>query len=104
MATAFMLAIIHVHSACSEHCNQDNMRCFGHTPEECCNFYDPHDNDKCLDECPPERLITENFYCTGLHFTHQNVHCNINIGVLHIIAKSTFSGCSYYSGRTKYVV
>ena len=61
---------MYIHAACSEHCNQGNMRCFGHTPEECCNFYDPHNNDKCLDECPLERQLindSEDFYCTGLH-------------------------------------
>ena len=42
------------------------MRCFDYTSDECCSFYDPHDNDKCLNECPPDRLITENFDCAGI--------------------------------------
>ena len=52
-------------TACDASCNHGDMRCFDYTSDECCSFYDPHDNDKCLNECPPDRLITENFDCTG---------------------------------------
>ena len=55
-----------IYTACNAQCNQGDMRCFGPDPDECCSFYDPHDKDKCLNECPPDRLITGNMDCAGI--------------------------------------
>ena len=53
-------------TACNAQCNHGDMRCFGPDPDECCSFYDPHDNSKCLNECPPETMVTDNFDCAGI--------------------------------------
>ena len=60
---------MHVYcTACDAECNRGNMRCSGPGSDECCSFYDPHDNDTCLNECPLERIITQDFNCAGTPF------------------------------------
>ena len=49
--------------ACAE-CNVGAMKCFGTGVDRCCNFYNPSDG-RCLQECQADRLVTDDFDCTG---------------------------------------
>ena len=50
--------------ACADECNIGAMKCFGTGVNRCCNFYNPSDG-RCLLECQADRLVTDDFDCTG---------------------------------------
>ena len=60
------------------------MRCFGTNDDECCNFYHPNDNDRCLNECPADTRPNDNLDCRGIYepnniivYNNNNSHNNI---------------------------
>ena len=59
-----------IFAGCREECNKGDMKCYGIglTANQCCNFYDPT-NGQCLDECPSDKKVADNFDCVGKGFT-----------------------------------
>ena len=55
-----------VFPACPASCDMGARRCFGNQAEDCCHFYDPA-NDKCLTQCPSDRIVTDDFDCAGVY-------------------------------------
>ena len=57
-----------VFAACPAECDMGARRCFGNQPEDCCHFYDPGNSNKCLTECPLDKMVTDTFDCAGVYF------------------------------------